>query len=790
MDRRDFLTLLGSGGLGVAASQFPLRRLVAVNPLEPRIAAYQQEFKMAACGLCSAGCSVKARLVNGHVVGLSGNKLDPMTGGGLCPKGLSLLQQLYHPDRLKKPLKRSGERGADEWEVAEWDEALEAIAGELAPLRDAAPETIVFLDGRPFGFMKLLVDRFMHVVGSPNHIADHYLDALPLATKHMMGTALHPAYDLSELDLVVSVGDAFLDTSIAPVHRARQYAQFRQGDPERRGRLLVFDDARGITAEKADDFYRIEPASYGAILLALSNVIVRYEWYDRDFVRERTRGLAEWQDKVLNRYSPEYVESLTGVAATVFYDVASRLVRAPRKLVLAGGAALTGPGGLQNAMAMLSLNALLGGIDRDLLMVSPLEELVSLPPLPEQEAFERGERLDRQRFPLATDAPWVLPEVIEENPEAVSALFLYYSNPLASHTGGAAWKEALEKIPLIVSFSPFLDESSAYADWILPESTCLERYQDFVHPPVSGMASLALSQPMWDEPLYDTRPTGDVLIELAQALDPEAETLLPWSDYSEFLDDCLAQLHGLEIGTIFVEPAKLDSYVELANRGYWSGAVEDEDAFFEQIYEKGGWVQPTYLPGQWGRLFRNDDGRFHFTSETIREDVEAFLERNDVTLASLGLEAVADTYHMPELVTPIETTPVGKLSWLVTRNTGGTTELPWWWEVVGMHRYMQWRMWAEIGTDDPHAARLDEVRPPVARFELQGQKIELPVVPRFKGHPGVLVTPVGFGRTVKRATPLPRGVNVIAAAPYRADPLTGLPSWYFAIESLATTEET
>lgn len=781
MDRRDFLTLLGSAGLGVAASQSPLRRLVEVHPLEPRLLAYVEESKTAACGLCPAGCSVKARLVNGHVVGLRGNELDPMTGGGLCPKGLSLLQQLYHPDRIKKPLKRSGERGEDAWEVAEWDEALDAIAGELSRLSETAPEKIVFLNGRSFGFMKLLTERFMHVLGSPNHIADHYVDALPAAVRHMMGSALRPAYDLSHLDLVVSVGDAFLDASITPVHRARQYAELRQGDPQSRGQVLVFDDARGITAEKADAYYRIEPGSYAAVLLALANVIVRYEWYDQDFIDNHTSGLSEWQSAVLDRYSPEYVESITGVPATTFYEVASQLVRTPRKVVVAGAPALTGPGALHTAMAMLALNALLGTIDRDLHMVSPPEELVSLPPAPE---LDPATRLDRRRFPLATDAPWALPDVIHDDPDAVSALFLYYSNPLATHPGAARWRDALDQIPLVVSFSPFVDETSAHADWILPESTCLERYQEFAHPSVSGVTSVSVSQPMWDEPLYDTRPTGDVLLELAQSASPDAESSLPWGDYSEFLDECLAGLYATRAGTLFVEPAQLDSFVELANRGYWSGRAEDEDTFLEQIYERGGWIQPTYMPGQWGRMFANDDERFHFASDTIHDEVRTQLEQNGRTLADMGLDAVANSYHLPELVAPAEPTPVGKLSWLVTANTGSTSELPWWWEVVGMHRYIQWRMWAEIGTDEPASARLDEAEQRLVRFRLGGDDVVLPVVLRFRGHGEVLVVPAGFGRDLRRSTPLPGGVNVLAEMPYRPDLLTGLPSHYFPIESL------
>ena len=789
MKRREFLELMVSAGLGLAASQLPLKRLVQTNPLEPQFSGYKEVFKTSACGLCPAGCSLRARLIDDHVVGVSGNPLDPFTGGGLCAKGFSIVQQLYHPDRLKKPLRRVGESGKYSWKVVEWDEALDAVGAELRKIASATPDRIVFLDGRPFGFMKLLIEQWMRHLGSPNHIADHHFDAFSIATRYMMGRSYRPAYEMSKLDLLVSVGDPFLDSSVNPVYQTNQYGAFRQFGRKNRGKFILFDDTRGVSAEKADRFHRIEPGSHEAVLLALSNVIVRYESYDHDFVDNRTTGLQEWNDAALHLYTPENMEPITGVPADVIYELAGELVHAEHKLVVTGSSAMTGTGGVYTAMATLALNALLGSIDRDLRMETSFEEVfrksfLSVPP----ESPAKKSRIDHQGFPLAEDIPWVLPDIIQSQKDSVAALFLYYSNPLASHPGADRWEEAFKRIPLVVSFSPFMDESSAHAHWILPDCLCLERYQDFVHPPVTGMNRVSVSQPLWRKPLFDTRSTGDVLLELIRREDPNAKAEFPWDTYSDYLNSCLRHTYSLNTGTIFRQPQEYTSFIELANRGYRVKAISDENTFVKEVYESGGWIQPVYLEGQWGRLFQTPSGRFEFASSLLRNKLEDYFAASRKTLKDLGLQEARGIYHMPCLIQQSYGDYVGKLTWLVTRNTGSNTELPWWWEVVGMHRYLHWQMWAELGTTEPKAARLDASHRPSCRFRLNGQDFQLPVVLRAMGHPNVLVLPVGFRSSVERTTPLPRGFNILASIQYMPDPLTGLPSHYFDVESLQVEE--
>ena len=787
MKRREFLKWAASIGAGLAVSQVPwVKRWIQPRPIEPRLTDYVESIKVSACALCPQGCSIRLRLLNGFPVTVQGNPEDPRTGGGLCPKGLAMLQQFYHPDRLKKPLKRTGPRGTNQWQVVEWDEALDALAEKLRSQIKRNPKGLVFLNGRPFGLMNKLIDHWMHTVGSPNHLADHYQNALPLAAWMMLGAPFQAGYRLDEIDYLVSVGDAFLDFTAHPVARIHQYARFRESEGTPRGYLVLFDDQRGITAEKADEFHRIEPGTYAAVLLALANVVVRYELYDGDLVRHRASGFEDWKRQVLLKYSPESVEPMTGVPASVLYDTAIRLARTEKKLVIAGIPALSGPGGIYTAMALLALNFILGNIDRFLHFQSPLEDEIYpgkvFPP-----ELSVPDRLGSDQFPLALSAPWAIPDRIQDDLSAVETIFLYYSNPVATHPDGERWVKALESIDTIVSFSPFLDETSQYADWILPDSHFLERYQDLIPAPLD-LPAMTISQPFADEPMFDTRPTGDVLLDLIRRVDPDLEDEFPWETYQDLLEEAMVRLYMRESGTLFRPPSEYAAFIELARRGYWESPYADEDEFIEAFYEKGGWVQPIYVAEQWGRIFRTRSGRFEFASTQMYSLVEKFMMEQDRDWKDLGLEGREKTFSMPEYLPLAGKPPIGKLTYLLTWNTGGTGELPWWWEVIGMHRYIQWSIWAELGTGDPELGRMDLPRRHEVTVEIRGRKWTLPLVYRHLGHSGVLVIPVGFGRDIDRRTPLPRGWNVLRAVPYIPDPLTGIPGFYFPVKILNLVE--
>src|SRR6185295_18046512 len=92
---------------------------------------------------------------------IEGNPLDSVSGGRLCARGQASVQSLYHPDRLRGPMKRSGERGQAQFAALSWEEAIGLASEKIAKVRAADPTRIVFLTGPNVGTRSLAIQRFV-----------------------------------------------------------------------------------------------------------------------------------------------------------------------------------------------------------------------------------------------------------------------------------------------------------------------------------------------------------------------------------------------------------------------------------------------------------------------------------------------------------------------------------------------------------------------------------------------------------------------------------------------------
>ncbi|GAI48671.1 unnamed protein product, partial [marine sediment metagenome] len=107
-------------------------------------------------------------LENGKVIRVEGDPDFSFTRGKLCKRGFAAVERLYHPNRLKYPLKRVGKRGEGKWQRISWDEALDTIAEKLNSAKEKyGAESVAFVQGAPKGFVKW-VNRLANVFGSPN----------------------------------------------------------------------------------------------------------------------------------------------------------------------------------------------------------------------------------------------------------------------------------------------------------------------------------------------------------------------------------------------------------------------------------------------------------------------------------------------------------------------------------------------------------------------------------------------------------------------------------------------
>ena len=86
----------------------------------------------------------------GRLVKVTGNPEHPISRGYVCIERISrMVQFIYHPEQLKHPLKRAGERGIGEWRQISWEQALDEIASKLKGLveRYGPPESIAVVEG-------------------------------------------------------------------------------------------------------------------------------------------------------------------------------------------------------------------------------------------------------------------------------------------------------------------------------------------------------------------------------------------------------------------------------------------------------------------------------------------------------------------------------------------------------------------------------------------------------------------------------------------------------------------
>ncbi len=166
MERRDFIKISALTGVvaGLDACRAPDKQLIRFIPEEdliPGIATW----KPGICTLCSAGCGLDVRVMQGdaHVVRngeqglikmglakkLEGNPNNPVNHGKLCARGQAGLQVLYHPDRITDPIKRTGARGSGQFQKITWDEALKELGSHLTALQLSKSANLLAFLARP-----------------------------------------------------------------------------------------------------------------------------------------------------------------------------------------------------------------------------------------------------------------------------------------------------------------------------------------------------------------------------------------------------------------------------------------------------------------------------------------------------------------------------------------------------------------------------------------------------------------------------------------------------------------
>ncbi|MBL8679315.1 MAG: molybdopterin-dependent oxidoreductase [Myxococcales bacterium] len=328
MERREALKLAALTAATAAASRRslaqvnPTQTATAIDPSVARRAGEDVRWDKAPCRFCGTGCHVQVGVRNGRVVAVAGDQLAAVNKGLLCVKGYHVGLALYGSDRLTTPmLKRDG------WHVPiSWDEAIRVIADKI----QANPSQFaIYGSGQwtiPEGYA---ANKLMKAGLSNNNIDPNARLCMASAVTGFTSTygVDEPAScydDLDAADVIILWGNN--PAEMHPVLFSRFIDRRSRGE---RVELIDIGTRRTRTTQFATDYLEFEPHTDLAIANGIMHLLVREGTYDRDFVRQfcnvrkdtaqpSLNGEAATFDDLrrhLERYTPEHVQSLSGVPA-------------------------------------------------------------------------------------------------------------------------------------------------------------------------------------------------------------------------------------------------------------------------------------------------------------------------------------------------------------------------------------------------------------------------------------------------------------------------------------------
>jgi anaerobic selenocysteine-containing dehydrogenase len=568
MDRRSFIKLTAISGTSAALAscgspENEIIRFVPDEDIVPGIAT----MKPGVCTLCASGCGLTVRMMmadadvvrNGQAglvrihaaKKLEGSTDHPVNHGGLCARGQAAIQVTYHPDRITQPLRRSGDRGQGRYEAVSWDDAVGELVSRLDALASAGNQkSLAFLGRRARSHRAALIERFLAAFGAPGPIACELFsdDVLRRANELSFGRAQLPTVDLPNARYVLSFGADFLGTWNSPTSQGHGYGLMRQGRPGIRGMFVQVESRMSQTGANADQWLPVKPGTEGVLALGLAHVIMAAKLRPAN-AGGRAGSLIEGWTSGLSNFAPEQVESMTGVAAARIDRLGRELADISPSVALIGGPPLAQTNGLVSALAVNALNSLLGSVERPGgIFFTPQFNLAAA-----AKGLAGG--------PAASPSIDRLAAGILDGSSVPQVVLLDGANPV--FTSPKAWRvrEALEKVPYIVSFGSFLDESAALSDLMLPDHSFLETWADAL-PESGSMVAVASAAPPAMMPLHQTRSTPDVLLDIGRRL---AQPLkLPWESFEALLTETFSALPTT---------SQFDAWTDAQEKGGWWGAL-------------------------------------------------------------------------------------------------------------------------------------------------------------------------------------------------------------------------
>jgi anaerobic selenocysteine-containing dehydrogenase len=468
----------------------------------------------------TCGMVVTVDPATGRAVNLRGDPEHPFTRGFLCQKVHNYLDRVYHPDRLKHPLRRVGPKGAGRFERISWDEAIRTIAERFRAVAASPDGPQAILPYSYAGTMGKLMygsldRRFFHRLGASLLDRTICASAGSAGCDVTLGTRAMVDPDAAvDCRYIVNWGS---NTAVTNIHFWKVEHEARK----RGARIVTIDPYRSPTAARSDWWLPVRPGTDAALALGVMHVIFREGWEDAEYLAQHCVGATELRDRVTAEYPPERVARITGLSVAEVEQFAREYARArelfhgPALIRVNYGLQRHGGGGMA-VRTVVCLPALTGdwrhpgaGAFMSTSKAYPFDDNYLTRP----DLIPPGTRTVNM-VQLAEALHGELPG------PPVRALFVYNSNPAAVNPDQSRVLSGLAREDLFtVVHDQFQTDTADFADIVLPATTQLEHFD--LHGSYGHLYVQANNAAI--APLGEAKPNTEVFRLLARAMGFEAE---------------------------------------------------------------------------------------------------------------------------------------------------------------------------------------------------------------------------------------------------------------------------
>jgi anaerobic selenocysteine-containing dehydrogenase len=516
---------------------------------------------------------------DGKLVKVEGNPAHPVTQGVICRKFAAAPTRIYDSDRLSYPMKRIGLKGEGLFEQISWNEAIETITQHWQTIIDEdGPASILpFFGSGTEGLVngRIVGKRFFNRMGTLQLDRTICTKAGRTGFRYTMGTSMGAdPRAIRENKLIIAWGMNAASTNIH--HQIFLKEALKQG-----AKHAIINPVKIKGTESADYFLQPRPGSDAALALAMMHVIIMEGLYDKEFVKLHTLGFDDLKLRV-NKYTPEYVETLTDIRAEDIRKFAHLYADLKPSFIYVGPGCQRHSNGGMTLRTIACLPALVGAWShKGSGLYFPTSTIfpVDVSPL---------EGNDLRPNPSAKYNMINLGRLLNDEQARIRSLYVFNSNPAAVMFNQNDLRKGLQRDDLFtIVHEQYLTDTARYADIVLPATTQFE-YADlffsYYH------FSVQLNCPAI-EPHGQCRSNLDTFKMLADAMG--------------FEDECFEQ----NSRDIIKEILKLDhpalagvTFDELLQQGWCEANLEGAHTLVEK------------------NLFPTPSGRIEFYSKRMQQD--------------------------------------------------------------------------------------------------------------------------------------------------------------------------